>query len=90
MNLKRVPAKSLKEVIARMRALHVETLFEKYPPQSADGYFEISMSPALRWNSEAHEEMDRLMLDAFELLGQRDIVQARKVVEKSYEGFWYA
>lgn len=90
MYMKRVPAKSIKEVVERMRALHVDAMAAKFPA-STNRSWGHPMDPQLEFKCDAHEEMDLLMLDAFEILGQRDIVEARKVVEKSYDGrFWYA
>ena len=86
--MSRVKARSIGEVIERMRALHVDVMVTR--PHKAQGCEVVNFDPQIEFSEEAHKEMDLLMLDAFEILGRHEIVEVRKSVDESYRGFWYA
>ena len=89
--MSRVKARSIGEVIERMRALHVDAMARSdRPAESGTPWLGSELDPEIKFCAEAHLEMDLLMIDAFEILGQHEIVAVRKVVDKSYGGFWYA
>lgn len=85
---KRIQAKTIREVVERMRALHVDVVSIKYPINEVGAWAPIDHKIA--FNHYSHEEVDHLMLDAFAILGLHEIIEARKMVEKSFDGFWYA
>jgi hypothetical protein len=78
----RQPAKTIDEVVIRLERLtYKEPPLCSRPPGWIDSY--VNMEPP-------HKESDLLILDALAILGQTKIVEARKKVESSYDGFWYA
>lgn len=84
----RIPAGTIHEVLMRMRQLHVEAIAQTFPIGNPEDWMLIE--PKMIYNHTAHEEMDLLMLDALAIAGLHELVEARKVVEKSFDGFWYA
>ena len=86
---KRIPAKTIGEVVERIRALHIDVMVAKNPP-SNDHSWGQPHDPEIRFKEPAHVEVDLLLMDALTILGQREVVEARKTVEESYDRFWYS